>query len=221
MSGPTPSAILARLKSVIRGWKSGEGSRSRHGRSSAAEALEQNVAGLQVAVEHAPLMGVVDGPGKRGDQAGRVARRHRLAPVAPASPPASVRGNTRRRCRYRADAAGLIHRNDIGVVEPRGGMRLALEPLPRLGSHQGLGLRDLERDLTPQRRVPGEEHDPEAALAQRPQDLEAAEPTGNLGSGCRRSCLRPGTSVGAGSVRRSGFRVVRGATPFRRASGKP
>ncbi len=68
------------------------------------------------------------------------------------------------------------------VVEPRGGLRLALEPLAGLGSDLGLGLWDLERDLPPQRRVPGEEHDPEAPLPQWPQDPEATELTGDRGS---------------------------------------
>ena len=173
-------------------------------------------------MKDAALVGMLDGAGQRGDQAGRVAGRHR--PRLPRQP---VR---ERRARAvcggdvgdRADATRLIHRDDVGVVEPRGGVRLAEEPLPRLGRHQGLGLRDLR--ARPAAVGPG----PRRGTRSR---SPPAPGSGGSGSGRidRRprhpATPRPGLLLrGAGSVRRSGSgRLVRGqacSTSVRNAASR-
>ena len=51
--------------------------------------VEQDVGGLDVAVDHAVPVGVVEGVGHRGDQLGRLAKRQ-PAPVAQARSPSVV-----------------------------------------------------------------------------------------------------------------------------------
>ena len=62
-SEPLPSSFLASPKSVTWGWPS---------------AIEQDVRGLQVAVQDAPLMGVVHRPRDLGHQPRRLARLGRV-----------------------------------------------------------------------------------------------------------------------------------------------
>ncbi len=99
-------------------------------------------------MQHATVMGVFNGPGQRRHDPCCVLGRY-----GPGLPPQPLCQRGTRdigggNVGDRANGAIFINRHDMGMVEPRRGMRFALKPLARLGRDQGLGLRHLERDLT-------------------------------------------------------------------------
>ncbi len=137
--------------------------------------LEQHVTRLEVAMEHAALMRMLNGPGQRRDHPSRIIGRHR--PRLPRQP-LRQRGTShisRGDIGDRANCAVFINRDDVRMIEPGRSVRFALKPLACLGRDQGLGLRHLERHRTAQGRVPREENDAEASLAQDTDNLEPAE----------------------------------------------
>ena len=60
---------------------------------------------------------------------------------------------------------GLVHGHDVGMVDPRGEARLALEALAKLGVLRELGGDELDRDLTAERELRRAEHDAHAAAS--------------------------------------------------------
>jgi hypothetical protein len=87
-------------------------------------------------------------------------------------------------------AVGLadgVDRDDVGVVQLGGGLRLALEPLDRLLREPEPGRQDLEGDPAIQRQLAGLVDDAHPASADLAQQIEIAEPAqgGGYGRGIR------------------------------------
>jgi hypothetical protein len=138
--------------------------------------LEDDIGRLQVAVQHPAVVGVLNRVGHRRHQPGRLPHRHRerlvLQPFTQRLSGTERGGDEA----HRADLAGLVDRDQVGVVELGGGQGLADQPPPGVRAHQHLGPRDLQGNLALQLRVVGQEHDPTPALAQLPAQLEPPDP---------------------------------------------
>ena len=79
----------------------------------------------------------------------------------------------------RVHAAGLlepIDRRDVGMIQRRERLRLALEPRQAVGVRRERVRQDLDRDLAAERRVRRPIHLPHAAFADRRGDFVDAEP---------------------------------------------
>ena len=72
--------------------------------------------------------------------------------------------------------ADVEERDDVGVVERRGGARLLLEARATLGIGRDSGRQDLDRDLAPEPRVAGAEHLAHASRTDGSHDLIRTEP---------------------------------------------
>ena len=171
VSSPASSSTLARPKSVSRGMKSlGPGRRG-----------EDDVVGLDVAVEDAAVVGVLGGVGQRGGPGrGRAVRHGRvlgLEPLAEAGPGAELGGDE---VAERPELAGVEDADDVGMVEPGGGLGLAEEAADVVGAEHALGQGHLEGDLAAQEPVAAADDEAEAARAEVLEDLEAAQQGGAL-----------------------------------------
>jgi hypothetical protein len=125
---------------------------------------EEDVGGFEVAVDNAPLVGVVDGPGQGLQQPGRRAGRpgRALQPVGQAAALDILQGQ-------KGPAlvlADFVDLHDVGVAQP--GHRLGLGLKPRPLPVAGIGPRPdhLEGHQPVEREVPGLVDDPHPPLAQ-------------------------------------------------------
>ncbi len=152
----------------------------------AALAIEEDVRGLQVAVEDAALMGVVDGPTHGGDDLGG-ASRVGLQPGNVAGEAAAI-DDLHAVIWAAVVLADLEDRDDPGMVEVGGGLGLAAEPAevllrgePAVGDH-------LQSEDAVEAHLPGREDDAHPAPAELAHQLIIAEirDTAPLGRGDRR-----------------------------------
>ncbi len=135
---------------------------------------QQDVGGLEVAVDDAPLVGVVNRPRHLGHQL-----RHRALPFGPRHRPAAgVRrllqaaalGQFQRQVRLPLGFADVEDLDDVGVLQPRDRLRLGAEAGQVLRV-VGVARDHLQRHAPPQPLVPGVVHHPHAAAPQQPQHL--------------------------------------------------
>ena len=137
----------------------------------AAVGCQQQVAGLDVAVDDALGVGGRQGPGAAGDDAGGLAGRHRAVgpDLGVQGPAGHVLGDDERAA---AELADLEHRDDVGMAQGGGQAGLAEEPLAGLGVGGG---EELDGDLPAEDGVLGAVDHPHPAAAQQPPDCVAAD----------------------------------------------
>jgi hypothetical protein len=138
--------------------------------------VEQDVLRLDVAVDHVVAVSVIEG---RGDLAGdgQGVGEWEL-PLALEPLPEGVALHVGHDIEEEvAGAAGIVDREDVGVVEARGELDLAEEPLGADRSRE-IGTEDLEGDLAVVAEILGQEHDGHAALAELALEVVAAGQTG-------------------------------------------
>ncbi len=137
---------------------------------------QDDVVGLDVAMEDAAFVGVLHGVGQRGDPARRQPGGHRLVPSpqpsAQAGPCAELGGDE---VAQGAELAGVEDPNDVGMVEPGGGAGLAEEPADIPGAQHPLGQRHLQGHFAAQQPVARPDHEPEPAGAEVLDDLEPVQ----------------------------------------------
>ena len=164
---------------------------------------QEHVRGFQVAVDHVALVGVVQRPGQRLDQAGGLLRAPRA--VGQGGRHAAAIDVFEREERVPLVLADLENLHDVGMLQP--GDRLGLDTeTGDLLERRGPGVADhLQGDQALQTGLPGLIHDPHAAPAQF---------AGDLVTGRGEDRRRPsGQRDGAGRLRprlRHGFRVANG-----------
>ena len=154
----------------------------------AAVAVDQDVRRLEVAVDDPSPMGVVDGPGDRQDQAGRLAGRDR--PVLEPAGQGRAVDVLADEVAGPVDPAGVVDGDDPGVPEPGAAAGLAEEPLDLARRPRVLRPRDLQRDDPPELPVDRPVDDAERAAAGLLDQLEPPEapgrgPDGDRSIGCR------------------------------------
>ena len=129
---------------------------------------------LQVAVQDALRVGVLDRPGDDRDEPGGLARRQRAvgAHLLRERLPAD---ELHAEVRLPADRADLVDGDDVRVLEPRGGLGLGAEPgAVRVGGEVRFA-DHLQRDDAVQALLPGLVDDAHAAAAEFFEQLEVAE----------------------------------------------
>ena len=133
--------------------------------------VQQDVLRLDVAVDHAVAVGVVERPGDLGSDADRIADRELLLAVQPV-PQRFALDERHHVVRGPVDFAGVDQAEDVGVLQVGDGLDLAEEPL---GADHRRELRPqhLDRDLAVVLQVLGEIHRRHAALPQLPLDAVA------------------------------------------------
>ena len=135
---------------------------------------EQDVRGLQVAVDDVLLVGEVHRPGQRFHQFGRRARRLRM-PIDERVERAAVH-EFEREVRQPVVLADLVDLDDVRVLQPGDGPGFLIEAGELLRAGVPAGENHLEGDEPIQPRLPGLVDDAHAAAAQLREDLVA----GNL-----------------------------------------
>ncbi len=164
-----------------------------------APLVDQDVRRLQVAVQDAPLVGVMNGLGDGGHQPGR--GREIGGEVAQPLVQAAARDQLHAEEALARRLAHLVDRHDVGMVELRDGLGLVLEP-DQLGLAGEFGRPDdLEGDQPVQGDLPCLVDDAHSAPAQLRQDLVAVvvDPPGRRDEGSP----SPGTVSVRGGPRRS------------------
>jgi hypothetical protein len=143
-----------------------------------AVAGEQHVGGLEITMDDAALVGVLDRLSDALDQLGRPPRRQ--GAVAEGVGQAAAGDQLQRQERLPAGLAGLVDLDDVRVLERGDG--LGLDPEPRPLRRAGAGPQDhLQSHRPPQPSLPGLVDDAHAAVADDLDDLVAVD----LGQGLR------------------------------------
>ena len=135
--------------------------------------VEEDVGRLEVAVDHAALVGVLDGLGDLADQPGGLARGQRT--VGKALGEALPLDETHLKVMLALVLANLVDRHDAGMVEVGGRLGLAVEPLDVGLIGELAGEDHLECDGPVEADLPGLEDDPHAAAGDLADDLVVAE----------------------------------------------
>ena len=135
--------------------------------------VQQDVRGLQIAVQDAPRMGVMHGVGHLGHQ-GRGGPRVVLVGVQPVGQ-AAAGNQLHAEVSLALVLANLIHRNDSGMVKLGHRLGLVLKPAELDIVRKHAGPDHLQRHLTVERDLASLVDDPHAASAQFVVDLVIAE----------------------------------------------
>ena len=164
-----------------------------------ARGVEQDIRGLDVAVDQAPCVGVMEGLGDG---------RHQLRRFPQRQPPlAYPRGQVAAFDVLRHDVAesvvgpaDVVDRDDVRMVEPRERPRLGQVRVHVLRPGDLLGVGHLDGDRSVERVVAGEVDPPETALAEPPDHAVAADRRRVAlrgGRGRSRLAVAPGSGDGA------------------------
>ncbi len=154
--------------------------------------VEEDVGGLEIAMEHAALMGVMDGAGERGQEHRRLARREGRLPVGQ---PLRQGGALHQLHRQEVPAVVLsdfVDGHDVGMVEAGGGAGFGLKAGDAFRGAFLPGFNQFQGDQPPQAALPSPIHDAHAAARDFPEQLVIAEA---VPGGRRRN--RPGLRLGA------------------------
>ncbi len=130
--------------------------------------VEEHVARLHVAVHEALGMGGIERPGDLAQELDRQRRRQR--PVTQAAGEVGAIDVAHGQEEHPLDLAGLVKRDDVGMVDRRRQARLALEARPEVGVLRQLVGEELEGDLATELPLLREVDDAHAAAAQDPLD---------------------------------------------------
>ncbi len=133
-----------------------------------AAVVQQDVLGLDVAVDDLVTMRVLQGARHRRRDRHRIGNRQMPLAVEPLAERFAlhVRHHV---VDESVDLPGVVQRQDVGVLQVCGDADLVQEPFGAQGGRE-LGTQDLERDLSPVSQVLGEKHRRHAAVAQLPLD---------------------------------------------------
>ena len=129
--------------------------------------VEQDVGRLEVAVDDAALVGVVDGLGHLGHQPGRLARRQRA--VGGLLGQAAALDEAHAEVVLALVLADLVDRHDVGVVEVGGRLGLDVEPLDVGLGGELAGQDHLQGDRPVEADLPGLVDDAHAAAGDLPE----------------------------------------------------
>ena len=153
------------------------------GHGHAAVRAHHQVARLDVAVDDALSVRVVERQGRVPHDAGRLARRERAAPLDQVGQVAPLDELHRepRQAAFAAGGADREDRQDAGVGQPRRGARLGAEPLDPHRVARGGRRQHLHRDASPERGLSRLVHDPHGAPAHLADQLELSEVVAGLG----------------------------------------
>ena len=144
--------------------------------------LEEDVPGLHVSVDESVCVSRIECTGELFDQEDRAPD----AKTAALEDLLEVRALHETHCDVEQPVllAGVVDRNDVGVVDGRRNVRLTHEPLPELLIPGQLGGEDLERHLSPQAKLLGHVDDAHAAAAENGFDPKSRD-FGADACGCR------------------------------------
>ena len=137
---------------------------------------EQHVGRLDVAVDHALVVRVGDGPGECQHEMHGHPRRQRprvlIEPLGQASARAELLGDVREP----VGLADLVDRDDVWMRKPGCDLGLTQESPPQAGRDNRLGSRHLERHAAIERGIDGLGDAGKPAAASEPDDFEATDP---------------------------------------------
>ena len=134
---------------------------------------QQDVRRLEVAVEDAPLMGIMDRAGDGRHQGRGGARVRGVSPDVRRQAPAVDELHAEVMVPF--VLADLVDGHDVRVIEVRRGLRLQAEPLQVVGGREPAGPDHLQRQHAVQADLPRLEDDPHAALGDHLDQLVVAE----------------------------------------------
>ena len=170
LAGPAQGAILGQQP----GQAEVGDARYRQGALVLRKRLHEDIARLQVTVEHSAGVDVFDDPGEVGQEEGGFAHRQ----GAPATEPLRQGGALNVGGGQVADGADLpdlVNRDEVGVIENGCRPGLAEKPLAQLRAEQHRRVRHLERHQPAEGLVLGQIDDAKSAAAECPPDREMAE----------------------------------------------
>ena len=137
--------------------------------------VEDDVAGLEVSMDHTMVMRVVDGGRQSGDQVDGHSKGGSAAiivqPFGETLAGAVFLGDVPDRPPF----ARFKHTNQIRMVERSGSLCLAQESTAQLRADEGVGSRDLQCDFPPEHRVNGQKDNAEAPPPELAHDLKPAD----------------------------------------------
>ena len=132
-------------------------------------------------MEDAAIVSMLYGLGDGRDQTRRLTHGYRkrlvVKPFTKSLTGAKGRGDETDRPNF----AGLINRDQIGMIELRGRKCLTNESAPRFRTEEHLRTGNLKGNIAFELRIEGEEDDAAAALAQLPAQLESANAVSTAG----------------------------------------
>ena len=171
---PTSVPVFVRRDSVVASARPKSITRTRTG--AALLARDHDVRGLDVAVDDAARVAVVERLGDLDADVDDLAEAQRLV----ADQPEQVRAADERHDEEERAlvAAEVVDRDDRGVVHLRDDLRLALEALLELRRVRSSRGDELDRDLAVEHRVPRAVDDAHAAPSELPQDLVTIDQRG-------------------------------------------
>jgi hypothetical protein len=154
-------------------------------------------------VDDAVAVGVLDRVGQQGDEGGGFGKRDRLGARLEPLGQRDAGAVGRDEETARLDLAHLVDRHQVGVVEPGGGARLAVEALAQLRRDRHVGARHFQGYLTAQEGIVSQVDDATATAAELAPQREPPQ-------------VRPGQVWRHGGVEATSRRRV-----GRRAGGPP
>lgn len=134
-----------------------------------AALVQEDVAGLQITVDEPRAVRVADGARDLPQHAHGAARRD--APRADLVRQRAALDEVHREEDGAVHLADLVHRDDVGMAQPRQRLRLLLEPPQELTEHEVAGAQHLHGDDAPQALLPRPVDDPHAAATELAEDL--------------------------------------------------
>ena len=136
--------------------------------------VDEEVARLEIQVQHAEPVGVVDGFGDGAQQPCRIVRRQSFIGGEQLRQASSAH-QLHRVIRQAGVFAHLVHDHDVGVLQSRGVLCLAPEAVDEFLRRQGSGREQLDRHLAVEATLPGAVDHAHAALADQFQQFVVAE----------------------------------------------
>jgi len=134
---------------------------------------QENVGRLQIAVQHAVLMSMIDGAGDAGHEPCRIAGRQRAVIQSPRE--SLPRHELHGKIRLPGDVADFVDLDDIRVDQPSGGFGLGSKSSTIRSGCQFAVEHQFERDDSIQRLLPGFVDDAHSTAAQLTNELIIAE----------------------------------------------
>jgi len=170
--------------------------------------VQEDVARLEVAVQDAALVGVVDGVGERGQEPGGFSRRRPAVGSRQPMRQAATLDELHAQVRMAGVGADLVDGQDVGVVEVGGGLGLGAEALQVGRGRPRAGQQHLEGDDATQAFLPRLVDDAHAAARDLVEHLVIAEVAELARPGRQQVAQRGGEAVEVVLVGEEGGQVV-------------